>query len=701
MLTGVLLAGLILSTVHAGAQPIDRQALVERHNPAIDSLNPQSPFTLGNGHFAFTADVTGLQSFGDLYFSHGIPLETKARWAWHSRANPSGFSLQDVSRVYEAYGREVAFPTEMDSAAGQWLRQNPHDLPFLRLGLLLDGRTLSAPDMTAIRQELDMWRGLLESRYKLDGEPVSAKTVVHGRRDIVAVKLSSALLEQGRLAIRIRFPRGYDTTVKNTPDLDWRHEDQHSTVLVESGSGYAAFLRQVDDHRHRVILRWQPGFTLARVAAHEYRLQTDESAGAGSRSRSLEFNVEFVPVDKALESAQGFDAVEASAQGFWNRYWQSGAVLEVNGGADPRAAELERRVVLSQYLLAAQANASIPAQETGLTASSWYGKFHTEMTWWHNAHWILWGRPEPAEKVLAWYRNRLDSARRTAAKRGLQGARWSKMVGPEGRESPGGNPLIIWNQPQAIHLAEMLYQKTGDRELLAEYRTLVEETAQAMSSMLSWEEEKQRWSLLPPIWIAQEIYDPTRTVNPAFELAYWRYGLQTAQAWRDRLGLPGNESWRRQLARLAELPTKDGRYVAIESRPDTFDNPASRRDHPTMLAPYGVLHDATVDSKVMQKTLESVLASWDWEAQIWGWDYPMIAMTAIRLGDLNLAVDVLLKDAPHNHYSINGHCPQPGANLAVYLPANSALLSAVAMLLAHWPETADKPGWQLRSAGFR
>jgi hypothetical protein len=27
-----------------------------------------------------------------------------------------------------------------------------------------------------------------------------------------------------------------------------------------------------------------------------------------------------------------------------------------------------------------------------------------------------------------------------------------------------------------------------------------------------------------------------------------------------------------------------------------------------------------------------VLAHWDWEAKIWGWDYPMIAMTAARLG---------------------------------------------------------------------
>ena len=46
---------------------------------------------------------------------------------------------------------------------------------------------------------------------------------------------------------------------------------------------------------------------------------------------------------------------------------------------DPRARELERRVVLSQYLLAIQDAGDTPPQETGLTYNSWFGKFHLEM----------------------------------------------------------------------------------------------------------------------------------------------------------------------------------------------------------------------------------------------------------------------------------------------------------------------------------
>ena len=60
---------------------------------------------------------------------------------------------------------------------------------------------------------------------------------------------------------------------------------------------------------------------------------------------------------------------------------------------DDRAKELERRVVLSQYLTRVNSAGSTPPQETGYTLNSWYGKHHHEMRWWHQAHFALWKRP--------------------------------------------------------------------------------------------------------------------------------------------------------------------------------------------------------------------------------------------------------------------------------------------------------------------
>jgi len=60
----VLASGL---AVNAGALLINRQDLVRRHNPRLHQLDPLAPLTVGNGGFAFSADVTGLQTLSDEY----------------------------------------------------------------------------------------------------------------------------------------------------------------------------------------------------------------------------------------------------------------------------------------------------------------------------------------------------------------------------------------------------------------------------------------------------------------------------------------------------------------------------------------------------------------------------------------------------------------------------------------------------------
>ena len=50
-------------TPPALARPIDRQALVSRHNITLTRIDPHAPVMLGNGDLGFTADITGLQTF--------------------------------------------------------------------------------------------------------------------------------------------------------------------------------------------------------------------------------------------------------------------------------------------------------------------------------------------------------------------------------------------------------------------------------------------------------------------------------------------------------------------------------------------------------------------------------------------------------------------------------------------------------------
>jgi len=711
LLLSTLLGLLASQALLAAEAPIDRQALLSRNSPHYHEVHPEAPLTIGNGGFAFTADITGLQSFGEEYQARSMPLETLSRWAWIEDANPEGYTLAAASKPYrQADGSMLAFPTEASTPAGQWLRRNPRDFPLAVLSLCWnkpDGTTFRLADVGMPEQELDLWSGVLSSRFLLGGQPVSVRTSCAPDADQLAVELESPLVAEGSLSVQLRFPRGHDVRVKNTPPLDWGDPAGHASVLAT------------------------PHLIERKVAGLSYKVLCSEAleAGAGPHAFTVRrqgarvaFTLAFARSDRALAEPREALRVRALSAQHWEAFWKQAAVLDLSGSRDPRAAVLERRVLLSQFLCATQLAGEVPPQESGLMCSTWYGKHHTEMIWWHAAHFALWGHAELLARNLDWYQARLPEARALAQSRGLRGARWAKMVGPTGRESPGGNPLIYWNQPHPVYLSELLYREQPTRATLERWRDLVFETADCLASLAHHDEGRDRYVLGPPLWIAQEIHDPQTSQNPAYELAYWGWALGLAQEWRLRLGLPREPRWDEVIHKLSPLPVDGGRYVALESHPDTWTTLASRHDHPEMLMALGFLPaNPLTDPRIMGRTLDAVLASWDWETKIWGWDYPMIAMTATRLGRPQDAVDILLREGPNNRYLPNGSCPQrsdvaigPGVagpgrpEIATYLPANGALLSAVALMVAGWDGCeSEHPGfpkdgnWTLRAEGWK
>jgi hypothetical protein len=46
----------------SASDQLDRRALVQAQNPVFTSIDPWAPLSVGNGEFAFTADVTALQT---------------------------------------------------------------------------------------------------------------------------------------------------------------------------------------------------------------------------------------------------------------------------------------------------------------------------------------------------------------------------------------------------------------------------------------------------------------------------------------------------------------------------------------------------------------------------------------------------------------------------------------------------------------
>jgi protein-glucosylgalactosylhydroxylysine glucosidase len=686
----------------ASPVPIDRRALVMRHNVELTTVDPESPLTVGNGEFAFTVDATGLQTFPELY-EQTIPLGTLSQWGWHTFPNPQKWHIDRFAfKEFDSHGRAVGYadiPGERTSEI-EWLRANPHRLHLGRIGFKLiraDGSRATPADLSDVRQTLDLWNGAISSRFRFDGELVEVETVCHPSLDAVSVRVTSPLVGTGRLAIELRFPYG---TGQMTA-ADWAKPDAHTTELSQPREGEARLARRLDGDTYHAAARWQPGGRLTEGGPHTFVLAASPGAPA------LALTVAFAPASVS-DRLPAFDDARGEARAHWNRFWSTGGAIDLSGSTDPRWRELERRIVLSQYLTAIQCAGRYPPQESGLTFNSWEGKFHLEMHWWHAAQFAIWDRLPLLERSLGYYDAILPKAKTAAARQGYSGARWPKMTSPTGDESPSSvGPFLVWQQPHPIFYAELVYRERPDRATLDRYRSVVFETADFMASFPAWDAQAQRFVLGPPLNCAQETYPKDRTINCAFELNYWAWGMQTAQAWRERLGLPREERWDRVVKGLSAPVVADGKYLFAETAPDTYSNPRWATDHPSVVAMLGVLPGAAVDREAMARTFDWIWTNWNWPTT-WGWDYPMMAMTAARLGMTDRAVDALLMDTPKNVYRMNGHNHQrPG--LTIYLPGNGALLYAVAMMAAGWDGAppGEAPGfprdgrWRVKWEGLR
>ncbi|KAA9106545.1 hypothetical protein [Microbacterium rhizomatis] len=685
--------------------PIDREALVTRHNIRITAPHPEHVLSVGNGDFAFTADITGLQTFTDFHdqstaIRQGrkvVNTATMSSWGWHAMPNPEGFVLDDAMSEHQTRRGAVLYPDRHDlegamrgqvadeNRAGAWLNANPQRLDLGRIGLdFLDehgGSVAVAPDdLTDTEQELDLWSGVIRSRFRYVGVEVDVETVADPDASTVAFRIRSALLAEGRLRIVLRFPYAHAGFFQTS---DWGAEERHSSTLTPAG-GASHIDRALDETRYWVHLLHPDGSVLAGNAPQTFMI-TAESA-------QLDLVASFTP-SEATEEPTSFDQVAAASARSWKQFWMSGAAMDLSGSDDPRAKELERRVVLSQYLTAVNSAGRMPPAETGLTTNSWSGKAHLEMHFWHAAHFATWGRPELLERSLPWYLAILERARSTAAGQGYSGARWPKQVGPDGRESPDPiGSFLIWQQPHVLYLLDLVWRASAPAArsaLVLEYAELVDETAEFMASFV--EERDDAFHLLSPVMPAQEFYDVTTTEDPTYELASWWWGLEIAQRWRERRGLDRHPAWADVQNRMATPFVQDGHYTAIATEPYL-----RRDDHPALLAALGVVPPTPViDPEIMRATLHDVLENWEWPSA-WGWDFPVLAMTAARLGEPDTAVDALLRDEIKNQFTLVGHNSQMGSILPIYLPGNGSLLAAVSLLAT----TGFPDSWAAQTEGF-
>lgn len=675
---------------------IDRHALVSRHDVEVHEADPMGAMAVGNGEFAFNFDVTGLQSFPE-YYAKTMPVGILSTWGWHNFPNPEGYTLEKFKmQTVKKYDREFVFPA---SSTGKdappdatYLRENENRFGLGRIGLEMtraDGSKVAIGDLKKIDQRLDLWGGTLTSSFEVDGVAVRVETAAHPERDEVGVRIESALIGEGRLKVRLAFPYAAHSF---GPDYqDWEHPDAHVTVMTRRGSTGADFARTMDDVRYSVRARWSAGASLAETGKHQFLL-----SGKGDH---IELTTWFSPA-KIQGEADSVAAVQAASRAHWKQYWMSGGAIDLSGNDDPRAAELERRIVLSQYVMAVHDAGSLPPQETGLGVNSWYGKFHMEMYWWHAAHWALWGHPEILEKSLGGLTRLMPPGRAMAKREGCEGVKWSKMTDPSGVESPSGvGPTLVWQQPHPIYLAELVWRARKDKATLEKYKDIVFETADYMATFVDYDAARKQYVLGPGINSADEKHtDLAHNLNPTMELAYWKWALETAQEWRVRLGMARDEQWQKVIDGMATPVVRNGIYPAMEI-------PVENSPSTMTTFMYGALPGRGIDKDAMRNTLHRV-AHADAPQNSVTWGTAMMAMTAARLGEPETAIQLLVGKYEQNPFRASGYTVRRPDQTPMYMPANGGWLAAVAMMAAGWDgDTGHAPGfpkgWKVRYEGLQ
>ena len=676
-------------------EPIDREAVVKRHRVCTTGTLLKSPAQVGNGKFAFGMDITGLQTF--------VPFNTLSDWSWHSFPLPEGMRAEDYRPVVvETHGKKIAYELRNPDQPelSEWLTKNPHRYNLGRIGFRLlreDGTEAREIDLGNARQEIDLWTGVVYSRFELNRKEVKVRTVCHPDKDMIGVSIESELLNDGNMSIYLDFPYPDGRYFKH---YIGRYDtiSGHTSTFEKLAPNSVRIARTMDDTHYYATLDWTGPATFSRESekAHTFLLQPRHTS-------TFSFTCCFSP-EPVADVTESVASIERKSAVSWEKYWRSGAAVDLSGSKDPRWLELERRIVLSQYLMRANESGLFPPQESGLVNNGWFGRFHFEMIWWHGVHYGLWNRMECFDNYLNVYKDFMPKALERAKSEGRSGARWPKCTGNFNREWPGSaHAYLIWHEPHPIYFAEMQYRQKPVPETLEKWKDVVLNTADYMADYLFYDKKTKQYVLGPPVVVVSENTDPLQTINPIFELGYFRYGLRTALEWADRLGLSEKRTkkWKEVLSKLAPLPVADGVYTTYEGIPDMWTK--YTYEHPALTGVYGMLPGDGVDQPTFKRTLEKVSKEWQFN-RIWGWDFPMLAMAAARTGQPALAIDMLMH--PSAGFQFDEHGLATGGPFP-YFPSNGALLTAVAMMCGGWGGSeGEAPGfpkdgsWTVRYEGF-
>jgi hypothetical protein len=313
------------------------------------------------------------------------PRNDRSSWGWKNDSLPPGKTMEDVLnyRGVSLWNHdllvEYMFGGEADIQ--QWLISNPNRANLGRTGLVFFSPNGSAlpvteSDFTDVQQELDLWTGTLASHFTYGGHPIIVQVNAHQDTGAVSIEVSSPLLQSRQLGVFLDFPWNDGSSKFSAPFVgSFNATENHTTTLTvgrDLGTNVAAQIAHTFANNTFITSLGGDGLSVARDSptAHRYTIKsTDDSMNL---SLALHYSIDgsrFIPT--AAEIVQ-------SSVAAWKSFWSDTGFVDVyTGSTDSRADELQRRIVLSRYLLRVNEAGRDPPQEVGLSLA--LSKTHTDM----------------------------------------------------------------------------------------------------------------------------------------------------------------------------------------------------------------------------------------------------------------------------------------------------------------------------------
>lgn len=369
------LALVFLAGVHGA---IDRQRVVSQFNPTRNASSLTTPMQVGNGNFAFGADVTGLQTFQ--------PFAILSSWGWKNDTLPPGKTMADVEN-YEGvswfnHGRLVEYDFGGEGTMEQWLISNPNRVNLGRIGLSFlsesgDPQSINEQNLTNVHQELQLWSGILISQFQIGGVEVMVKTAASQTTDSIGIEITSALLQTGELGVFLDFPWNDGKAKFSAPFVgNWNATGNHTTTLdTQRGSNAQAQITHTLDSATFFTSVGGDSFNITRdtLTGHRYTLRPSNSSG--TFSMTAVFGVG--PLHGVSMPAP--EAVFDSSMEHWERFWTKSGFIDVaTDSTDFRANELQRRIILSRYLMRVNEAGDTPPQEVSQLSESIFSEFTSD-----------------------------------------------------------------------------------------------------------------------------------------------------------------------------------------------------------------------------------------------------------------------------------------------------------------------------------